>query len=613
MDPTRGADETQLLTPQLLRAVELGKHKALLAAIMRIAARKAVPDYYRALTIPYRLLSEVEALAPKIATDVVAAPQFGAWANDVLRRLLDDENPLDTAPADDREPVPDGVPLSVDLGHLALFAATAAVRAGYRFDLEIPLRDGATCFPALGTVRAGSGSPWEWGQARLDATGCHVQTLTATVDVPGTPGSSGTGWVGFPRVTATDGGTSLDVVLDDGDPFLDRYGSARIRIADDDLPRWRHLIAAGWQILAADHQPLAALVSGTVRTVVPLASPGPTRTASSTEEASFGAIALALPADALGMAEVLVHETQHAVLGALVDIEPLVRDGASDGGQPGFLAYAPWRDDPRPAHALLQGIYAHYGIGRFWRRQYVAGPADQRERAAAQFGRIRTMTGRAIRTLAGSGLVTDAGRDLLAGIQREVTAWLDEPLPAVALQHVADLATDHEARWRVAHLQPDPAAVGALADAWRGGGPPPLRPDDVPVRVRPGPLPAAAGNMRFYLLTLRYGWPELLDEPDEGPLDGWSLDSADAELIRGNYETAAEGYLRRIAAGEDRDDAWAGLAVARRRTCPYSGATLLAERTELIASLHALVSAGSAVREDLALPDRLAHWLMGTR
>ena len=29
--------------------------------------------------------------------------------------------------------------------------------------------------------------------------------------------------------------------------------------------------------------------------------------------------------------------------------------------------YVPWRDDPRPASGLLQGVYAHLGIARFRR------------------------------------------------------------------------------------------------------------------------------------------------------------------------------------------------------------------------------------------------------
>src|SRR5262249_9479881 len=123
-------------------------------------------------------------------------------------------------------------------------------------------------------------------------------------------------------------------------------------------------------------------------------------------------------------AAALVHETHHAILGALTDLEPLVRPD-----DPGFLGYAPWRDDPRPAHALLHGIYAHYGIGRFWRHQYLAGPGPYRERAARRFGRLRGMLATAIPVLSESGQLTEAGRDLLAPITAEVVQWLDEPLP----------------------------------------------------------------------------------------------------------------------------------------------------------------------------------------
>jgi HEXXH motif-containing protein len=594
MASTGGAGEIQMLTPQRLRAAELGKHKALLAAIMRMATHQAVPDYERALAIPYRLLSDVEALAPSVVADLLATPQFGAWANDILRRLLGDES------------APDGVPLPIDLGHLALFAATAAAQAGHPFNVEVPLRAGTASFPTWGIARVDADPRGQWGRAWLDGSGCHLRSLATTVDVPGTENSPNSGWAELPTITVTDRGLSIGLLLDDGDPFLDRYGSARIRVTAEELPRWRHLLTTGWQILAREHRSLAALVSGTVRTVVPLASPGPTRPASSTEEASFGAMALALPTDALAMAEVLVHETHHAVLGAIMDIEPLVRDGAGDPGQPGFLAYAPWRDDPRPAPALLQGIYAHYGIGRFWRQQYLAGPAGQRERAAAQFGRVRMMIARAAGTLAGSGLLTGAGQDLLASIQREVAAWLGEPLPTAVQQHVADLATDHESRWRIAHLRPDPAAIGALADAWRRGDPPPFPAGGVPARMHPGPLPAPAENLRFYLLAVRDWQPRLTSEPD-----GWPLDPADVALIRGDHEGAAEGYLRRIATGKD-PDAWAGLAIARRWTGPRSAATLLAERPEVIASLHAQVSAGPGRQSDLTLPDRLSHWLAAT-
>lgn len=591
--------EVEPLVLQRLKSVELGKHKTLLASIMRTAESIIPRDYERALALPYRLLSDIEALAPQAVTELLASPQFGAWANDVLWRLRAN------APATE-----DGVPLPVDLGHLAAFAAAAAVRANCPFSLEVPLRGGSVSLPALGTARPGAGTLWEWGHAWLDGTGCHIRCQTAIVDIPRELDTSTAGWSGLPRITISEQGLCFDVRVDDEDPFLDRYGAARTRLADGDLALWRDLLAGGWRILATDHKTLAPLVAATVRTVVPLASPGPTRATSSTEETAFGAIALALPADAVGMAEVLVHESHHAVLGALLDTTPMI--GANDtNGQSRFLAYAPWRDDPRPARALLQGIFAHYGIGQFWRQRYLTGPADQKERAAVEFGRMRSMTARAVSTLttaadpAGTGLLTEAGRQFLTGIRREVAAWLDEPLPAAAEEHVADLATDHEARWRLSHLQPDARAIRALADAWGRGDPPSFSPDAVRVRLQPGGRPRSAANIRSYLLTVRYRWPESLDEAMGRPHD-----PADAALVRGEHEAAAAGYLDRIAAGGDRD-AWAGLAVARRRTGPQPAATLLAQRPELICAIHVHVSAVGGTRDDHTLPDRLAAWLMG--
>ena len=420
--------------------VELGKHKALLAGIRRLAIHRAIPDRKRVLDIPYQLLSDVEALDPRAVIDVLASPQFGAWANDALHYLRDDA------------PTVDGVSPDVSLGRLALFAATAAMHVGRPFDVAVPLNRGAASFPALGTAHLGDVRPGEWGRAWLDGSGGHVRSRLVTVDVPVTPAVAAVNWSPLPRVTVAEQGLFLDVVLDHDDPFLDRYRTPRSRIADQDLPRWRHLLTSGWQILARDHQALASTVSGTVRTVVPLVAPGPGRRASGTEETAFGAIALSLPADALGMAEVLVHESHHAVLGAIRDTEPLVRDdGGRDQGEP-FLGYAPWRDDPRPAHALLQGTYAHYGMGQFWRREYLAGAAAHRERAAVEFGRMRTMTARGVSTLAGSGRLTDAGQAFLTGIGDEVAQWLGEPLPAAVERHVAELARQHEARWRARWL-----------------------------------------------------------------------------------------------------------------------------------------------------------------
>lgn len=577
--------EELLPTLHRLRRAELGKHKVLLASIMRMGTRAIPGDYERALLRPYQLLRDIEALTPGAAANMLATPQFGAWADGCLRRLLYDEDRRDA-------------PLATDLGHLALFATTAAVRAGYPFRVEIPLRDGIASLPTLGTARLGASTPWEWGLARRAGHGCWVQSRTSTVEIPldnqpEIPANAR--WSAMHRIVLTANGLRLDVLLDDSDPCLDRYGSQRTRLSGEGLSVWRQLLTDAWATLTADHHPLAALVAGTVQTLVPLARPAPTRSVGSTEVSTFGAVALSLTIDSLSLAEALVHETHHAVLGALTDIQPLTEVGA------GVLTYAPWRDDPRPSSAFLHGTFAHYGQGRFWRERYLAGPPSQRTRAAVEFGRMRVMAARGLAALDESGLLTPAGQQFLVGIRAELAGWLEERLPTEAGEQVAELNADHEVQWRVAHLVPAPDSITRLADAWRAHRTPPVPFDVVPVRVQPGPLSSAAANVRSYLMALRGRDPELLRRylTDRA----WLIDPADAALIQGEHDAAATGYLRRITAGKD-PGAWAGLAIVRRRTASVPVARVFIERPEVLAALH------SALRDDAGgTPDALANWL----
>jgi HEXXH motif-containing protein len=352
-------------------------------------------------------LAQIEQRASRVVADLIEAPQFGAWANDVLHRLLIPE-------ADD-----EGT-LEGDLGRLALFAAAAAIKTAQPFDVEVPLRDGAASFPTLGTLTLDGALGRCWARVRQDSTACHVQGGTVIARLPGSLTLTQC-WTPLPRVRVRQHGLLLDVLLDGQDPFLDRYDAPRLQPLGPELDRWRNRLTEGWEILAGRHPELAVLVAETVRTVVPLASPLVGRSASATEETSFGAIALALPADELAMAEALVHESHHAILGALTDLEPLIRLDASE-----FLGRAPWRADPRPPHALLHGIYAHHAVGCFWRRQYLTGPQADRQRAALRFGRLREMLADSIPVLVNSGQLTEAGRELLESTAADVAEWRAE-------------------------------------------------------------------------------------------------------------------------------------------------------------------------------------------
>ena len=93
------------------------------------------------------------------------------------------------------------------------------------------------------------------------------------------------------------------------------------------------------------------------------------------------------------MAEILVHEFQHLKLCGLQDMMPLMEPCDE-------RVYAPWRPEPRPVGGLLQGVYAHLGIARFWGAQWhVETEPDDILRAQVMFERWRSMIEPATATL----------------------------------------------------------------------------------------------------------------------------------------------------------------------------------------------------------------------
>ena len=163
-----------------LKAAALSRHQLLLTALMRAAAQSAAAAHAATLVPAYRLLAAVQARDERVVRDLLALPQVGSWAAHCLSRMNVFPGPRD------------GVsPLDTDLGQLAVIACTAALRAGYPFDLDIPLRRGAVTFPALGTARPGSRAEWEWGRARLDDRGGRVTSSVSVVRIPGRPATRG--------------------------------------------------------------------------------------------------------------------------------------------------------------------------------------------------------------------------------------------------------------------------------------------------------------------------------------------------------------------------------------------------------------------------------------
>ena len=306
------------------------------------------------------------------------------------------------------------------------------------------------------------------------------------------------GWSGTPVIRAAGGGLAWTLLLETGDPYLDRYTlPMRTAMPADEVADWRKRIRPAWQIVADRHRWAAEPMAEVISAIVPLTPRSDTDLVSATSPAAYGAIATSWPPDEVTLAETLVHEFQHVKLCGLLDMVPL----AGSGGQ---RVYAPWRQDPRPASGLLQGIYAHLGIVRFWQAQrHAETDPDGLLRAQVLFARWRPTIGETVQTLLETGSLTPAGVRFAERL-RARTQLMSVPVPAQAAQIAAEVALDtgspgSSATWR-------PIAGGGLADAYRRGD-----------RARAGltwmqeDVRKVDSGLRSRLLNLRY-----LDRPATG-------------------------------------------------------------------------------------------------
>jgi HEXXH motif-containing protein len=566
-----------------LRRAELSKHVLLLRAVLETAARDH-PDAYAELEMvaAFRILSRVQERSPEKAGELLSRPQAGAWAVDCLHRM-------GTA-------APGGRGLRVSLAYFNAIVAAAAIPAGECFELPIALPDGTLNLPGFGDLRHRSGEGW--GRLRCTPSGL---TLMADGSVRRLSGAS---WTRPERPAVTCDGLALQVDLDSGGPFLDRYAHEPIRrLAGADLDRWHRRLSDAWEILARHHPWQATAIAAGLHMIVPLSSGRAAEVVSATSGAAFGAIATSLPPDGVTLAETLVHEFQHVKLCALLDLLPLVRPGSQ------ALCYAPWREDPRPLSGLLQGAYAYLGVTRFWRAQRLLDPGSLR--AQVEFARRRAETLAAARTLMLSGRLTAEGRRFVGRMYAQVARWQSEPVPALARRLADDAIADHLLMWRLRHLEPSTTLLDGLFANWRSGSPPgPVPAGPEPIRV-PDARFRISPSGRELMHTLRHTEPHRFRHwLDHGVLPGRPADpdlsAGDVALLREDPAGAAAAYLAEIAAGPDRPEPWAGLVLALHRLAADPVAALLARRLPLVYALHRRIRAESGATPD---PLELAGWL----
>lgn len=406
-----------------LAAAQYSKQVLLLRGVVDTAEAFGHPQAEHARRA-YDLLAAIQEQAPDDVDTVIRHPAVGAWAWRTLRALHGGRAMVGAEP-----------------GRFAALAAAAAIRSRTPCTLDVPLADGAITLPSLGVATLpGRDSA---AVVRCAANGASVFATGGRVLVPADPDESAPGWRPLPRIVAEASGMTLRLRIDDLDPFrMPATANAAPRLTAEDIDWWRAALREAWTLLVRYHPATAEEIAVAIRVLTPLTSPPHGQVSASSRE-TFGTVALSAPTDARSFALTLSHEVQHAKLAAVIDIVALTRP---DDGR---CWYAPWRDDPRPINALLQGSYAFLGVSGFWHRQRRHEDGAAAVSAHSEFVRWQVASQRVAASLLDSGRLTPAGEQFVAGMARTLRGWEDEPVPPTARMLAQEKAERHLARWRL--------------------------------------------------------------------------------------------------------------------------------------------------------------------
>jgi HEXXH motif-containing protein len=575
--------------------------RALLDHVDEAARRTRHPGGFPPGQVAWRLLCTTERHAPEAVEIVLADPTVMAWALRLLRRL--GGSAATTASA---------APLWAELGQFHALAAAAAVRAGVPAVIRVPAHRGMVWLPGTGMAGPVARRRWSEAQIRVGREGAVIHGELAQVRLSRLLTASAPGWRPLRPVPGVapraDENAQAGPWLDTVTPYRDfiRYPRSPSRLGERRLRLWEDRLSGAYALLDRESPADAAALRTLVRLLVPRSfrtAGGLAASASSLD--AFGAVTLSLPSDATQTAAVLVHETRHQQLNALLSLVPLVRGTEDEPGESTGrrLYYAPWRSDPRPVRGLFHGVFAFAGVARFWRthRRHVTGTEAQR--ADFEFAVLREQLQEAVAALMTDDGLTEAGRMFVQEIAALVGTWQEDVVsdrPGGLARHYCAL---RRSVWRARHLEITPTAAERLAAAWAAGHPAPALPASI-LRPRPDRIRLDTfGPLARYFLSA----PELFARRRRQEENGDPARRAEYAAVAGDAEEAALGYTEWAARDSHHVEAWIGAALALPEHARGAGVALLLDRPEVVAGVHRAIAAGGGS----PAPLDLAAWLGG--
>jgi HEXXH motif-containing protein len=569
----------------VLRAAQLSRHLVMLRGILDLAQERAPEDAACAgLQDSYQVLSDLDGVRPGSLHGLIGYPYVGEWAVTCLQRLSRSADATD-------------VPLWLDLAHLGAIAAAAAIILDVRAEVTVPVRDGLIALPSIGSLAVGDVARSGLVRLRRGDVG-HVQLERSDQMSPVVclaPGDAG--WLPLRRLRVVEQGKTIDLLLDDADPYRDCHGAgAAGRLCETEAAELETDVASAWRLLVTRHGEQASAISAGLRVLTPLRERPGGVSVSTTSRVAAGAISVSPMRQPERLACTLLHEFEHSRLNGVLGFVDLVQ--ASRGRR----FYSPWRNEPRPAVGLLYGVYAWLAVARFWRAEARAMPQDLllAFESARSEGQLRV--GSAM--LAATGLLTNAGEAVVSAAESVVQSSRASGRARGAVSRVSqlaeDLVLDHQVRWKLRNLGVPGWVLARLSARWRTGrvaAPVPR----YAVIMQEVPALSGTSDPRLHrAMQLLEGASAL---PNTRPGDTEA--DPDLALILGDYAAAVRGYERLITNGRDDGvQAWAGLVVAQA-----AGDLARAEpRPELLRALYFFLSNDPGNR--VPSPARLAAWLI---
>jgi len=369
----------------LLSKAELAISRALVTAVQTKALTASSNPQRTMVMDGWTLLTQLDHEAPTATLAVLSHPYTRTWAIRCLQRGGDPSRPSETGYA-----------------HLANLAASSAVIAGVAAQIVVPVTSGAVHLPGVGALLLeDQGSTTATVHTNSAGFTIRIEDHEYTIDTH--PPSAWRPYRGL-------GCPGLTVKLVDTDPFRDVFGWP-LADGSGQLPS---TLAGAWISVQRDTPWYGPSVSGVLRVLTPLTS-GPAGSArSGSSRDAYGAIGVDCTTDVDTLAELLVHEVQHAKFGAVLDLCDLVDPASTTHVRVG------WRPDPRPVEAALTGAYAHLAVADLARTH-----ADQRGSTSAEQRRdtyLEWVTS-ALEIIQGSQALTRSGERFVARMSAVVNSW----------------------------------------------------------------------------------------------------------------------------------------------------------------------------------------------